>query len=104
LNTEILTLSVSFQEVEGITALQSSLRFIPHPIVGTIVNIATAYLISRVKVQTLGVVSAVVTMIAPILMATIDVGENYWFAPFWALVLSPVNPDGTYFNRSFPRT
>ncbi|KAI9152305.1 MFS-type transporter 1 [Paramyrothecium foliicola] len=82
-----------FQEVEGISALQSSLRFIPHPIMGAAVNIATAYLISRVKVQTLAVVSALVTLIAPILMATIDVGENYWFAPFWALLLSPVNPD-----------
>lgn len=84
----------SFQEVEGVSALQSSLRFIPHPIMGAAVNIATAYLISRVKVQTLAVVSAVITLVAPILMATVDVGENYWFAPFWALFLSPVNPDG----------
>lgn len=88
-------LNISFQEVEGVSALTSSLRFIPHPIMGAAVNIATAYLISRVKVQTLAVVSAVITMIAPVLMATIDVGENYWFAPFWALFLSPVNPDGS---------
>lgn len=80
------------------SALESSLRFIPHPIMGAAVNIATAYLISRVKVQTLAVVSAMITLIAPILMATIDVGENYWFAPFWALFLSPINPDG---NDSF---
>ncbi|KAM5444175.1 hypothetical protein MferCBS31731_000692 [Microsporum ferrugineum] len=83
-----------FQKVEGLTALQSSIRFLAHIIMGACVNIATAYLISRVKVQTLGVVSALVTMIAPILMATIKVGENYWFSPFWALFLSPVNPDG----------
>lgn len=82
-----------FQEVEGVSALESSLRFIPHPIMGAAVNIATAYLISRVKVQTLAVVSAVITLVAPILMATITIGENYWFAPFWALFLSPVNPD-----------
>ncbi|EZF31781.1 hypothetical protein H109_02881 [Trichophyton interdigitale MR816] len=82
-----------FQKVEGITAFQSSIRFLAHIIMGTCVNIATAYLISRVKVQTLGVVSALVTMVAPVLMATIKVGENYWFSPFWALFLSPVNPD-----------
>jgi hypothetical protein len=35
-------------------------------------------------------------MIAPPLMATVEISENYWFAPFWALFLSPVNPDGTY--------
>lgn len=61
---------------------------------GICVNAATAYLISRVKIRTLAVVSAVVTMIAPPLMATVKVGENYWYAPFWALFLSPVNPDG----------
>lgn len=63
---------------------------------GAATNIATAYLISRVKAQYLVVVSGVVTMIAPILMATVEVGENYWFAPFWALFLSPMNPDGIY--------
>lgn len=84
----------SFQNVEGLSALQSSIRFIPHPIVGTITNIATAYLVSRVRVQTLAVISALVTVTAPILMATVRVGENYWFAPFWALILSPINPDG----------
>ncbi|KAK8042432.1 hypothetical protein PG994_012915 [Apiospora phragmitis] len=82
-----------FQEVEGLSALQSSLRFIPHPILGALTNIATAYLISRVKVQTLTTVSAVITVIPPILMATVRVGENYWLAPFWALLLSPMNPD-----------
>jgi len=68
---------------------------------GAITNIATAILISRVKLQTLAVVSALVTLIAPILMATVTIGENYWFAPFWALFLSPVNPDGN--NPCFTR-
>ncbi|KAK8028363.1 major facilitator superfamily domain-containing protein [Apiospora marii] len=85
-----------FQEIEGLSALQSSLRFIPHPILGALTNIATAYLISRVEVRTLTTFSAVITVIPPILMATINVGENYWFAPFWALLLSPMNPDGKF--------
>lgn len=83
----------SFQEVEGLSALQSSLRFIPHPILGAATNVATAYLISRVRVQTLSTVSALVTLAAPVLMATVAVGESYWLAPFWALLLSPMNPD-----------
>ena len=63
---------------------------------GVIINVGTAYLISRVKVQTLAVVSAMVTIIASPLMATVKINENYWFAPFWALFLSPVNPDGKF--------
>lgn len=89
----------SFQNIEGLSALQSSIRFIPHPIVGTITNILTAYLVSRVRVRNLAVVSALVTVSAPILMATVRVGENYWFAPFWALILSPINPDGVSFAQ-----
>jgi hypothetical protein len=63
---------------------------------GVIINVGTAYLISRVKVQKLAVASALVTIIAPPLMATVKIHENYWFAPFWALFLSPVNPDGKF--------
>jgi hypothetical protein len=69
---------------------------------GIAVNIVTAYLVARVKIQYLAVVSALITMIAPPLMATVDIGEKYWFAPFWALFLSPVNPDGT--PTSLPST
>ncbi|KAF5667335.1 aminotriazole resistance protein [Fusarium heterosporum] len=82
-----------FQKVQGLSALQSSLRFLPHVIMGLTVNIVTGILIAKVNVRTLAVVSALITMIAAPLMATVDVGENYWLAPFWAMFLSPVNPD-----------
>ncbi|KAM0355036.1 hypothetical protein ACHAPU_000886 [Fusarium lateritium] len=83
-----------FQKVQGLSALQSSLRFLPHVIMGLAVNIVTGILIAKVNVRTLAVVSALITMVAAPLMATVDVGENYWLAPFWAMFLSPVNPDG----------
>ncbi|CAM1504557.1 Fc.00g021480.m01.CDS01 [Cosmosporella sp. VM-42] len=60
---------------------------------GASVNVITGFLISRVKVRTLAVVSALISMVAAPLMATVDVGENFWLAPFWAMFLSPVNPD-----------
>ena len=74
--------------------MQSSVRFIPHVIAGISANLITAYLVSRVKVHTLAVVSAVVTVIPPALMATTKIDENYWFSPFWAMLLSPINCDG----------
>lgn len=61
---------------------------------GASVNIATGYLISRVQLRTLVVVSAFITMTASPIMATIDVHQSYWRAAFWGLLLSPVNPDG----------
>lgn len=62
---------------------------------GVVVNIATGYLVSRVNVLTLTLATGVVTAVAPILMATVPIDSSYWgFAPFWAMVLSPINPDG----------
>lgn len=69
---------------------------------GVSTNIATAYLISRVRAQTLAVVSALITMTAPIIMATTKIDEEYWFAPFWAMLLSPVNPDGILLSKTQP--
>ncbi|KAL2379726.1 hypothetical protein RJZ90_005065 [Blastomyces dermatitidis] len=53
---------------EGLSALQISIRFLARVVMGTAVNIATAFLISRVEVRTLGVVSALITMVAPTLI------------------------------------
>ena len=61
---------------------------------GVFINVLTGYLVSRVHIQKIAVISAVVTAASPALMATMPIDSNYWFAPFWALVLSPVNPDG----------
>lgn len=74
--------------------MRSSLQFLPHVVAGFLTNVATAYLVSRVRVFNLAIVSGVVTAIAPILMATVPIDSSYWYAPFWAIVLSPINPDG----------
>ncbi|KAK8088082.1 hypothetical protein PG997_003043 [Apiospora hydei] len=75
-----------------IGSLQSSIRYFSQIVMGTSVNIVLVYIISRVKVITLVVVSTCITLISPALMATVGELENYWFRPFWALFLCPVNP------------
>ncbi|KAL9612056.1 MAG: hypothetical protein Q9167_003316 [Letrouitia subvulpina] len=82
-----------FQRVLKLSALQSSTRFLPHVLMGAVVNIITGYLISRVQLRTLVVVSALITLSASPIMATIKIHESYWHAAFWGLLLSPVNPD-----------
>ncbi|EAS36338.3 uncharacterized protein CIMG_01692 [Coccidioides immitis RS] len=57
------------------------------------ISVFMSYLVARVELRTLGVISALITMIALVLMATVDIDEDYWLAPFWALLFSPVNPD-----------
>lgn len=64
-----------------------------------VVNPLTGLSISRVKVRTLAVVSAAITMIASPLMATIDIHEPYWRTAFWTMLVAPVNSDG---RSAFP--
>ena len=89
-----LTRDHSFQRVLSITALQTSVRFLPMVVIGTSVNVITGVLVSRVQVRTLVVVSAILTLPASLLMATIHTDWSYWRAAFWAMALSPVHPDG----------
>lgn len=83
-----------FQQVQGLSALDSSIRYFSQIIMGTSVNIALVYMISRVRAVVLAVVSACITLISPALMATVNVEATYWARPCWALFLSPVNPWG----------
>ena len=83
-----------FQQVQELSALESSIRYFSQIIMGTSVNIVLVYLISRVRAVTLAVVSACITLISPALMATVRIDASYWARPCWALFLSPVNPWG----------
>ena len=65
-------------------------------VVGLAVNILTGFLISRIQVRTLVVVSAILTLPASVLMATIHTHWSFWRVSFWAMLLSPVHPDGKF--------
>ncbi|ROW05864.1 hypothetical protein VPNG_08040 [Cytospora leucostoma] len=81
-----------FQEIQELSALQSSIRYFSQIVMGTSINVALLYLIPRVRVMTLCVATAGITIVSPALMATAAMDENYWLRPFWALLLCPVNP------------
>lgn len=76
------------------SALQASIRFLPMAVVGVATNIATAHLVSKVNVNLLLGVSALMTAISPILMAVASPSWTYWTAAFIAMTLSPINGDG----------
>ncbi|RYP92789.1 hypothetical protein DL770_001069 [Monosporascus sp. CRB-9-2] len=81
-----------FQQVQGLPALESSIRYFSQIIMGTSVNIVLVYLISRVRIVVLAVASACITLVSPAIMATVGVDASYWAGPCWALFLCPVNP------------
>lgn len=86
-----------FQDVQNISALQASIRFLPMAVVGVLTNAIAAHLVAKVNVNTLLGISAVITAVAPILMAVASPDWTYWAAAFIAIALSPINGDGKFF-------
>jgi hypothetical protein len=86
--------SLFFQDVQHLSALETSLRFIPSIISGSALNIATGFLAHRFRADYLVVVTAVIASAAPLLMALINPAWPYWYSAFWAMFLIPFSADG----------
>lgn len=80
-----------FQKVQGLDALQSSIRLLPSLIIGALLNLTTGLLIHRVSTLWLVFVSSLACSGSPLLMALIDPAWPYWYAAFPAQVLEPVS-------------
>ncbi|KAJ5728191.1 hypothetical protein N7493_004521 [Penicillium malachiteum] len=86
-------LSLFFQEVQGLSALQAALRFLPNVIIGMIINLGTGLLIHRVRANYLVLVTSVLSAGSPLLMALIDPKWSWWYDIFWVMLLGPVSAD-----------
>ena len=92
-----------FQDVQHLTALETSLRFIPSVISGLALNIATGFLAHKFRADYLIVVTSIIAAVAPLLMALIDPSWPYWYSACWAMFLGPFSADGKSFTSSSDR-
>ncbi|KAL8888720.1 MAG: hypothetical protein Q9215_003904 [Flavoplaca cf. flavocitrina] len=86
-------ISLFYQEVQELSALQASLRFVPGLIVGFCLNVATGLLVHRFPANYLVIISTILCAGSPLLMALINPKWSYWYAAFWSMVLYPVSAD-----------
>lgn len=86
----------SFQEVQGLSAVQTSVRFIPNVVIGIVQTLAVGLVLHRVSVYWVVLISCLLTALSPLLMALNDPGWTYWYAGFWAVLLSPISGDSEY--------
>lgn len=84
----------SFQEIQDLTALQTSIRFLPTVVCGVLVNVAVGFLLRITSASTLVIGSSILTASAAALMALADPQWPYWYAVFPAIFLSPASSDG----------
>ncbi|KAK4574007.1 hypothetical protein LTR86_001768 [Recurvomyces mirabilis] len=89
-------LTFYFQRVQGLSAIQSSIRFIPAPVSGALSNIAMGLLVHRVKANYLALGGCILSIVAPLAMAFAKPQSNYWASAFLANVFNPVGADSLF--------
>jgi hypothetical protein len=91
--SRIALTSSSFQEVQSLSALQTSIRILPSLVLGTILNLTTGLLVHKVPAYYLVLGFSLLSAGAPLLMAVINPHWPYWYGAFFAQLLSPLSAD-----------
>ncbi|KAI9837840.1 MAG: hypothetical protein M1819_006774 [Sarea resinae] len=86
-------ITLFFQEVQNLSVLQTSLRFLPMVFSGCLTNVATGFLVQRVRANILVVGAGAITCLAPLMMAIANPSWTYWSCAFIATLLSPIGAD-----------
>ena len=86
------------QDVRRVSALTSSLYFLPAPICGMLMNIAIGALLPYLRPSVAVPAGCLVSGIAPLLLATLchSDGPGYWKGIFQAMALNPLGADLIY--------
>ena len=87
------------QIVQQVSALQTSLRFLPQVVFGFGTSMITGFLIDKVPASLLVLITSILSAAAPLLFATASPTWTYWAAAFPAMCLSPIATD-VLFNVS----
>ncbi|KZM25315.1 uncharacterized protein EKO05_0000547 [Ascochyta rabiei] len=82
-----------FQDVQEISPLQTSLRFLPTPIGGALSNVVMGLVAHRVRADWACLVGVALTSIGSLLMCIIQPEWTYWACAFPAVFLNPVGAD-----------
>ncbi|ETN42395.1 uncharacterized protein HMPREF1541_01549 [Cyphellophora europaea CBS 101466] len=92
-NSMEVLLTFFFQDVQLLSATQSSIRFLPLPVTGLVVNIFIGAVIHRLRANWAIVLSTLISCISPILTAVMTPTDTYWEYVFPAITLSAIGCD-----------
>lgn len=87
------------QDIQHVSALQTSLRFLPLVVVGFATNMIAGHLMDKVLASFLVLVASLLSAVSPLLFAISSPEWTYWTATFPAMCLSPIASD-VLFNVS----
>ncbi|KIW85271.1 hypothetical protein Z517_00661 [Fonsecaea pedrosoi CBS 271.37] len=90
--TETL-LTFFFQDVQHLSATQTSLRFLPAPVAGVVTNIIMGLAVHKVRADWAVIITMAISSISPLLVAIMKVRAPYWEYVFPAIALNAIGPD-----------
>lgn len=82
-----------FQDVQKVSPIQTSLRFLPTPIGGALSNVVMGLVAHRVRADWACLIGVALTSIGSLLMSVIQPDWTYWACAFPAVFLNPVGAD-----------
>jgi predicted MFS family arabinose efflux permease len=86
-------LTLFFQEVQEISPIQTSIRFLPAPIMGAIANIIIGLIAHKVRADWSVIIGISFASVGTLLMCIIQPEWTYWACAFPALMLNPIAAD-----------
>jgi len=85
--------SFFFQYVQEVSAIQTSLRFLPEPAGGAVTNLIMGLIVHKIRADWAVLVATSISTVSTLLMAVIDVNASYWAFAFPSILLNPVGAD-----------
>ena len=89
-------LTLFFQDVQRISAIQTSVRFLPAPITGALANILMGLFAHKVRADYAVIFAIVLTSIGALMMCVIQPEWSYWAAAFPAVALNPIGAEALF--------
>jgi MFS family permease len=85
-----------YQDVQKISAIQTSLRFLPAPFAGALSNLVMGLVVHKVRADWAVTFGIAMTSIGCLLMSIIDPRWSYWACAFPATFLNPIGADALF--------
>lgn len=95
-NAQEAITSFFFQYVQKLSAIDSSLRFLPAPAGGVVATVVTGLIVHRVHANVLTLTGLVIACLAPLLLAITKPEWPFWWTIFPAMFTNAIGADVLY--------
>lgn len=89
-------LTLFFQDVQQISPIQTSIRFLPAPITGALANLVMGLLAHKVRADWAVIFAIALMSLGALLMCIIHPEWSYWACAFPAVALNPIGADALF--------